>query len=386
MQIRRSSGIYIVSTTAGESVRAFLPDPLPPVLDLQNLLPLLDRANQALGRLDGLTTILPDIQLLLYNYIRKEAVLSSQIEGTQSSFSDLLLFESEDLPGVPVDDVAEVLNYVGAMEHGLRRLKENFPLSLRLLREVHGILLRGGRGENKAPGEFRTSQNWIGGSRPGNALYVPPPPNRLMECLGEFENFLHERSLPLLVRIALLHAQFETIHPFQDGNGRLGRLLITLLLCEQGVLEKPLLYLSLFFKTNRPRYYDLLQRVRTEAAWEEWVRFFLQATEETATQAAETVRELLRLSLDDRAKIQTLGRPAGSALRVHTLLQERPIVELGAAARTLQLSIPTVSTAMRHLIRLGIVEEVTGRRRGRLFAYRKYLAVMNTGTELPPPA
>jgi len=382
----RASGTYTISTTAGESVRAFIPNPLPPVLDLRNLLPLLDQANQALGRLDGLTTVLPDIQLLLYNYIRKEAVLSSQIEGTQSSLSDLLLFESEDLPGVPVDDIAEVLNYVGAMEHGLKRLKEGFPLSLRLLREVHGILLRGGRGENKAPGEFRTSQNWIGGSRPGNALYVPPPPNRLMECLGEFESFLHEQSLPLLIRIALLHAQFETIHPFQDGNGRLGRLLITLLLCEQGVLEKPLLYLSLFFKTNRSRYYDLLQRVRTEAAWEEWVHFFLQATEETATQAAKTVRELLRLSSDDQVKIQALGRPAGSALRVHTLLQERPIVELRAAARNLQLSIPTVSTAMRHLIRLGIVEEVTGRRRGRLFAYRKYLATMNAGTEPLPPA
>ena len=365
-------------------MRAFVPNSLPPNLLLEPLLTRLDRANQAVGRLDGSLLLLPDIQTLLYSYVRREAVLSSQIEGTQSSFSDLLLFESEGVPGAPIDDTAEVLNYTAAMRHGLDRLRGGFPLSLRLLREMHGVLLRGGRGEHKNPGEFRRSQNWIGGTRPGNALFVPPPPHLLMECLHAFEAFLHDVRLPLLVRIALLHAQFETIHPFEDGNGRLGRLLITLLLCEQGALQKPLLYLSLFFKTHRSRYYDLLQGVRTHAAWEPWLAFFLEAVEETAAQAVEMVRKLLELFAEDRLRIGALGRPAGSALRVHGYMQERPILELGAASRALELSIPTVSASVRHLIRLGIVEEVTGRRRGRLFAYRQYLAVMTEGTEPLP--
>src|SRR6266481_5476269 len=271
-------GPYVSTTTAGETVRAFVPPPLPPdpPVDLSGLHQHLDRANQAVGRLDGLTTLLPDTRLFLYLYVRKEALLSSQIEGTKSSFSDLLLFENEAVPGVPIDDVEEVSNYVAAMQHGLRRIKGGFPLSLRLIREIHGILLRGGRGANKTPGEFRRSQNWIGGSRPGNAAFVPPPPERLMECLDHFEHFLHDEKhkLPVLVEAGLIHVQFETIHPFLDGNGRLGRLLITLLLCAKGVLREPLLYLSLYFKTHRQRYYDLLQRVRTEGVWEEWIEFF----------------------------------------------------------------------------------------------------------------
>src|SRR5271154_4249763 len=231
----------------GETVRAFVPPPLPPdpPVDLSGLYQHLDRANQAVGRLDGLTTLLPDTRLLLYSYVRKEAVLSSQIEGTQSSLSDLLLFENKAAPGVPIDDVEEVSNYVAAMQQGLRRIKGGFPLSLRLIREIHRILLRGGRGSNKTPGEFRRSQNWIGGTRPGNAAFVPPPPNRLMECLDPFEKFLHndDESLPLLVKLGLIHVQFETTHPFLDGNGRVGRLLITLLLCEKKALREPLLYL-----------------------------------------------------------------------------------------------------------------------------------------------
>jgi Fic family protein len=279
-------GSYISTTTAGETVRAFVPTPLPPdpPVDLSGLYQQLDRANQALGRLDGLTTLLPDAQLFLYLYVRKEALLSSQIEGTKSSFSDLLLFENEAVPGVPIDDVEEVSNYVAAMQHGLRRIKGGFPLSLRLIREIHGILLRGGRGANKTPGEFRRSQNWIGGSRPGNAAFVPPPPERMMECLDRFEHFLHDEKhkLPVLVEAGLIHVQFETIHPFLDGNGRLGRLLITLLLCAKGTLREPLLYLSLYFKAHRQRYYDLLQRVRVEGVWEEWLGFFLEGTETTA--------------------------------------------------------------------------------------------------------
>ena len=385
MAILRSSGEYVVSSTTGESVRAFVPNPLPPnpPLELTPFFPLLDRANQALGRLDGLSSLLPDTSLFLYIYVRKEAVLSSQIEGTQSSLSDLLLFENEDVPGVPINDVQEVSHYVAAMQHGLDRLHEGFPLSLRLIREIHEVLLRGGRGAEKTPGDFRTSQNWIGGTRPGNAAYVPPPPERLMECLANLELFLHDESvtLPLLVQLGLIHFQFETIHPFLDGNGRLGRLLITLLLCARGALKDPLLYLSLFFKTHRSRYYDLLQKVRTDGAWEEWLEFFLEGTESTARQAADTAVELVRLFAEDRQRIQTLGRSASSALRVHEYMQRKPLINIGAAAETLNLSIPTVAGALKNLTELSIARETTGRQRGRVFAYDRYLQIVTAGTE-----
>jgi Fic family protein len=385
MAVGRQTGTYLVSTTTGESVRAFMPSNLPPQppLGLDPLLPLLDRANQALGRLDGLATLLPNTSLFLYLYVRKEAVLSSQIEGTQSSLSDLLLFENEAVPGVPIDDVGEVSNYVAAMQHGLDRLKAGFPLSLRLIREMHGILLRGGRGADRTPGEFRVSQNWIGGTRSGNARYVPPPPDRLMESLDNLEKFLHDEqlTLPLLVQLGLVHVQFETIHPFLDGNGRLGRLLITLLLCARGALHEPLLYLSLYFKTHRDRYYELLQCVRTEGEWEEWLEFFLEGVEATARQAADTAVELLHLFSEDRVRIQALGRPASSALRLHEFLQKRPLMNIGTAADNLQLSIPTVTAALRHLVRLGIVREMTGKQRGRIFAYQRYLDVVSAGTE-----
>src|SRR4051812_40153977 len=244
---RDRQGTYVTSTVSGETVRAFVPPPLPPPnLQLNGLYRQLEQANQGLGRLNGMTKLIPDIRFLLYLYVRKEALLSSQIEGTQSSFADLLLFESKATPNVPVEDVEEVSNYVAALQHGLRRLKGGFPLSLRLIREIHAILLKGGRGATKMPGEFRRSQNWIGGTRPGNAFYVPPPPERLMECLGEFEKFLHDDKgdLPVLIDAGLMHVQFESIHPFLDGNGRLGRLLITLLLSVKEVLSAPLLYPS----------------------------------------------------------------------------------------------------------------------------------------------
>lgn len=238
-------GRYEIASYSGERVRAFIPPPLPPQppIDIAQFQQLLDRANQSLGRLDGVASILPDTPLFLYMYVRKEAVLSSQIEGTQSSLSDLLLFEAEEAPGVPVDDVREVSNYVAAMDHGLKRLKEGFPLTSRLLREIHAILLERGRGETRDPGEFRRSQNWIGGSRPGNAVYVPPPPQHVIDCMSDLERFLHADTpaIPLLVKAGLAHVQFETIHPFLDGNGRLGRLLITLFLCERKVLRDPLL-------------------------------------------------------------------------------------------------------------------------------------------------
>ena len=378
-------GSYVSTTTAGETVRAFVPPPLPPEppLDLSGLYQNLDRANQALGRLYGLTTLLPDTRLFLYLYVRKEALLSSQIEGTKSSFSDLLLFENEAVPGVPIDDVEEVSNYVAAMQHGLRRIKGGFPLSLRLIREIHAILLRGGRGANKTPGEFRRSQNWIGGSRPGNAAFVPPPPERMMECLDRFEHFLHDEKhkLPVLVEAGLIHVQFETIHPFLDGNGRLGRLLITLLLCAKGVLREPLLYLSLYFKAHRQRYYDLLQRVRTEGVWEEWIEFVLEGTETTARQAADTAVQILHLFEVDRKKIRAMGRKAASSLAVHEYLQAHPLTKIGPAAKDLKLSIPTVTSALETLTKLKIAKESTGKRRDRLFAYPRYLNILSEGTE-----
>jgi Fic family protein len=377
-------GRYVTTTVAGEPVKAFVPPPLPPAdLDLSGLHQHLDRANQALGRLDGLTVLLPDVRFLLYLYVRKEALLSSQIEGTQSSFVDVLLFENKVPTNVPKEDVEEVSNYVAAMQHGLRRLHGGFPLSLRLIREIHAILLRGGRGANRTPGEFRRSQNWIGGSRPGNASFVPPPPAEMMECLDRFERFLHDEKhrLPLLVEAGLVHVQFESIHPFLDGNGRLGRLLITLLLCAKRALKEPLLYLSLYFKTHRSRYYDLLQRVRTDGAWEEWLQFFLEGMAATAQEAAETATRILHLFSTDREKIQKLGRSSSSALRVHEYMQRKPIANIAATAKALKISIPTVTLALNHLVRIGIVEEVTGKRRDRLFTYSGYFNIVSKGTE-----
>ena len=377
-------GRYVTTTVAGEPVKAFVPPPLPPAdLDLSGLHQHLDRANQALGRLDGLTVLLPDVRFLLYLYVRKEALLSSQIEGTQSSFVDVLLFENKVPTTVPKEDVEEVSNYVAALQHGLRRLQRGFPLSLRLIREIHAILLRGERGANRTPGEFRRSQNWIGGSRPGGASFVPPPPAEMIECLDRFERFLHDEKyrLPLLIEAGLLHVQFESIHPFLDGNGRLGRLLITLLLCAKRALKEPLLYLSLYFKTHRSRYYDHLQRVRTEGAWEEWLQFFLEGTAATAQEAAETATRILRLFSTDRQKIQKLGRSSSSGLRVHEYLQRKPIANIAAIAKALKVSIPTVTVALNHLVRIGIVEEVTGKRRDRLFTYSRYFNMVSKGTE-----
>ena len=380
-------GTFIESAVGGEVVRAFMPPPLPPVppIDLVKLVDLLDRATAALGRLDGVTTVLPAPPLFIYMYVQKEAVLSSQIEGTQSSLSDLLLFEADELPHAPIDDVEEVSSYVAALNHGLRRLRsDNFPLSLRLIKEIHGVLLRSGRGSTKQPGEFRQSQNWIGGTRPGNATFVPPPPHLVMQCLDQLERFFHaeHQGIPLLIKAALAHVQFETIHPFLDGNGRLGRLLITFLLCEAGALKEPVLYLSLYFKTHRKRYYELLQSVRETGDWESWIIFFLEGVVETATQATDTARQLLELFEKDRRAISALGRPAASTLRVHELLQKRPLLSVPATTKELGLSKPTVAKAMEHLEKLGIVREITAKQR-RIYAYVRYLDILNQGTEAP---
>jgi len=381
----RRLGEYVETSVGGEKVRAFVPAPLPPVpaLDVSQFLSLYDRARGAVGRLDGVTTILPSTPLFLFMYVRKEALLSSQIEGTQSSLSDLLLFENDEIPQVPIDDVTEVSNYVAAIEHGMERMRGGFPLSLRLLREMHEILLKSGRGASKQPGEFRRSQNWIGGTRPGNALFVPPPPDRLNEALDAFERFLHmdDPSMPPLIRAGLAHVQFETIHPFLDGNGRLGRLLITLMLCDAGALREPILYLSLFFKSRRDDYYRLLQEVRQAGGWEAWMEFFLTGVAEAGEQAAETARELMALFDTDRIAIREHGRVAASVLRVHELLQKRPMLTIQSAAKELKLSVPTVGKSLELMTAAGIVREVTGKQRGRVFAYTKYLALLDEGTE-----
>jgi Fic family protein len=380
-------GHVVSSTVGGETVRAYVPGPLPPIppLDVAALLGKIELANRELGRLDGVATVLPSTNLFIWMYLRKEALLSSQIEGTQSSLSELLLFENDETTFAPIDDVREVSNYVVAMEHGLARLRDGFPLSLRLIREMHEKLLTSGRGASKQPGEFRTSQNWIGGTRPGNAMFVPPPPDRLADCLSDLEKFLHQReTYPVLIRAALVHVQFETIHPFLDGNGRLGRLLITLMLCEDGALIQPTLYLSLYLKTHRQRYYDLLQIVRETGDWEAWVGFFLEGVASTSRQGFETAQKLLAVFEAHEKSIAALGRPAATALRVHTDLKRHPVLSVPAAAKRLGLSQPTIQASIGHLQRLGIVREITGRMRGRNYSYTEYLAILDEGTEPLP--
>jgi len=384
---RSQTGQYVtISTAEGEVCRAFVPNPLPPdpaLLIDAGLQDLMDRALLALGRLDSVSALLPDTSLFLYMYIRKEAVLSSQIEGTQSSLSDFLLFENDEAPGVPLADVQEVSNYVAAMNHGLNRLREGFPLSLRLIREIHGVLLSRGRGSEKDPGEFRRSQNWIGGTRPGNAVYVPPPAERIMECMAALEKFLHGQPVktPVLIKVALAHVQFETIHPFLDGNGRLGRLLITFLLCSEGVLSEPMLYLSLYFKTHRREYYDLLQKVRAEGDWESWLEFFITGAHETAELAVNTAKSLVKMFADDRQKIQAMGKSAGSALRVHHALQQSPVVSTAKISQMTGLSVPSAAASLNILSKLGIARELTGHKRGRVFGYDQYIKILSEGTE-----
>ena len=373
-------GRYVGTAVAGETVRAFVPPPLPPVpqLDLLSLLGPLSQADRAVGRLDGITALVPDTSLFLYTYVRKEAVLSSQIEGTQSTLNDLLRFESDAAAGAPVDDIREVSNYIAAMEHGLARLPE-LPLSLRLIREMHEKLMASGRGMTKQPGAFRTSQNWIGGTRPGNAMFVPPPPQEVMPALHDLEKFLHDDAdrLPPLIKAGLAHVQFETIHPFLDGNGRLGRLLITLYLCERGVLRAPLLYLSLYFKQHRETYYRLLQEVRERGAWEAWLEFFLEGVADTANQAFHTANGIVALFQTDRERIGAEAAAPNSVLRVHELLQTSPYVTAPAARMKSGLALPTVNAALDQLVRLGMVVEVTGKKRGRVYAYRRYLDLLS---------
>lgn len=344
-----------------------------------------DDALLALGRLDAVTDLLPNANLLPYGFVRKEAVLSSMIEGTQSSLADLMLHELGEAPGVPLADVREVSQCVAALGYGLARLREGFPLSMRLLREVHAVLLSHGRGAQHTPGEFRRSQVWIGGTRPGNAMFVPPPAHEVPECLSLLERFLHDDPEPTapLVKAALAHLQFETIHPFLEGNGRVGRLLITLQLCAYGLLREPLLYLSLHFKTHRRRYYELLNAVRDTGDWEAWLDFFAEAVQGSATQATTTAKRLVDLCTADRARIQGLGRAAPSALAVFDVLRHRPIATAASLSATTGLTAATVNKALAHLDTLGVVTERSGRRRDRVFGYARYVEILNEGAALP---
>ena len=384
---RGLTGQYHLTQVAGETIRAFIPHPLPPnpplVFDAQRQ-KLLERATLALGRLDSISLLLPDPDLFLYAYVRREAVLSSQIEGTQSSLAQLLLFELDEAPGVPFDDVVEVSNYVAALTHGLKRLQDGFPLSNRLIREMHAILLQRGRGSEKSPGEFRRSQNWIGGTRPGNAHFVPPPADHVEACMAALERFLHGENnpYPALVKAALAHVQFETIHPFLDGNGRIGRLLIAFILHHDGALSQPLLYLSLFFKQHRSEYYRLLDLVRVEGDWEAWLDFFLEGVEHIANNAVDTAKRLLSLFDDDEQRIRKARGTTSATLQVFSTFCRRPLISVKEVCQKTDLSFPTVNSAIQKLKDIGLLHEITGKRRNRIFAYQAYLDILNEGTEV----
>lgn len=377
-------GRYITSSTVGETYKTYIPPDFPPVppLEMEGLYSLLDQANIVLGRLDGMSTLLPDPSLFLYMYIRKEAVLSSQIEGTQSSLFDLLMFENVEAPGVPLDDVTEVSCYVSALNYGIERLR-TFPLSLRLIREVHSKLMDNARGGHKQPGEFRTSQNWIGGSRPGNARFAPPSPELLMECLDKFEKFLHDDTikLPILIKAALAHVQFETIHPFLDGNGRLGRLLITFMLYVDGLLKEPLLYLSLYFKANREAYYNHLQSVRETGNWEAWITFFLKGVIDTANQATEAAQQIMKLFNIDFEHINNSGQSTTATLLIYNYLKLHPLTNTDKIKKATGLSLPTVLRSLSVLSDLNIIKEITGKPRHKVFAYKEYLNILSQGTD-----
>jgi cell filamentation protein, protein adenylyltransferase len=378
------AGHWVRQQAGPDGFAAFIPAPLPPNPPLEftaELQRLSEAAGRALGRLEGVSKSL-DPDRLLYVYIRKEAVLSSAIEGTQSTLSDLLRYEADGVPGTPLDEVAEVSRYVAALQYGMKRIRSGkLPLSLRLIREMHDVLMKGGRGGTRAPGEFRRTQNWVGGSRPGNARYVPPPPHEMLAALDNLERFLHDQYdfTPPIIKAGLAHAQFETIHPFLDGNGRIGRLLVSLMLVVDGVLSQPFLYLSLYLREHRADYYDALQRIRTHGDWEGWLRFYLIGVEAVATQASDTVTALVTLFDRDRSRIEALGRAAPSTLRVYDVLRRRVVVSITGAAKEAHVTWPTARAALERLEELKVAKESTGGRRDRLYTYGRQLAILNRG-------
>lgn len=374
--------------TQGNGFHTFVPNPLPPDPPVQfdeELHALLSLADRRLGRLDGITQILPNPDLFVSMYVRKEAVLSSQIEGTQASFADVLGAERQLGDDSRREAVGEVFHYVKAMNWGLAEL-ERFPLSLRLLRNIHDKLIRGTRGTNRNPGEFRMSQNWIGpaGCTPGNATFIPPSVPDMEKALGDLELYLHATDrLPALVKIALVHAQFETIHPFLDGNGRMGRLLITFWLCQQEILSKPLLYLSYYFKKNRREYYARLMDVRQTGDWEEWIKFFLRGVAEVADEATSSAKAILKLQRDCAAKLQPLKQVAGYGLRLLDILFEQPFIQRKEIIQLLGISSPTATHVLDAFLQTGMLVDMSpGRIRNKLYVFSDYLAILNRGTEL----
>lgn len=384
---RAQQGKYVVISTVGEKAEAFVPNPLPPTPPIEwteALRAQFDKAHAAIGRLEGVSSFLPT-NMLLYSYVRKEAVLSSMIEGTQSSLSDLLVHEISPLQGVPLDDVTEVSNYVAAVEHGLKRVDEGFPISIRLIKDLHKILLSNSRGNTKLPGEIRNSQNWIGGTRPGNAIFVPPPPHLLVEGLSDLEKFIHEdkQNISTILKAGLVHLQFETLHPFLDGNGRVGRLLIILIMISEGMLRQPLLYISLFLKTHRQRYYELLNNVRKEGDWESWLIFFAEAIEVSATSAVDSAEQLVDRAKADAAIIDKQGRSRINLTKVHKIFMQRPISNSSVLKDATALAPATIQTALKKLCDLNILREITGKKRDRVYAYKAYIDILNEGSELP---
>ena len=386
--MKEPTGRYEIIRTGEEEYRAFVPDPLPPAAELitgTELTAATERAALALGRLDGAAHVLPNTDLLLYSCVRKEAVLSSQIEGTQSTLSDLLSHELGATSAVSLDDIAETSNYVAAVNMAFEQMDSptGLPLCNRLLRDAHAIVLRSGRGAAKLPGEFRTSQNWIGGSRPGTARFVPPPPHLLGDSMSRLESFLHDSTdgFPALVRSGLAHVQFETIHPFLDGNGRVGRMLIVLALHNAGVLRTPQLYVSLHFKRHRHQYYELLDGVRQHGDWEQWLLFFMDAVTVAADDATNAARRLRTTFDADRARFHDLGRLSGSTSHLHDALAARPVLDIATAAELAGFAVTTATHALERLCAMGIAHELTGQRRNRLFAYTEYLDILSEGTE-----
>ncbi|MEW8254059.1 MAG: Fic family protein [Candidatus Thiodiazotropha taylori] len=380
---RGLTGHYTPAIAGGVACSAFVPTPLPPTPPLaidDKLQARINQAMLALGRLDAISTLLPDAHLFLYSYIRKEAVMSSQIEGTQSSLSDLMLYEMEGVPGVPMDDVQEVSCYVTALNLGIQRIREGYPISHRMLTELHRALMTSGRGANRSPGEFRKSQVWIGGHRPDEATFVPPPATELANAWAELERFINDlpAATDPLIKAALSHVQFETIHPFMDGNGRIGRLLIPLILLQANIIHEPLLYLSVFFKKHRQVYYERLNQVRLSGDWESWLLFFVDAVAETANQAVATAQQLNAIRTTDKARLTHLGRQSGSASLVLDALFEHPVASINKLIEQTGLTAATIGKTLEALQQIdSMVKEITGQKRNRVFAYTAYIEILN---------
>ncbi len=370
-----------ITITQRESYKAFIPKalaPKPPLKIDSETIEMLSKADTAIGRLSGISETLPNPNLFVAMYVRKEAVLSSQIEGTEASLEDVLEYESENRPKTLANDVSEVVNYVRAMNYGLKRLNE-LPLSLRLIKEIHAELMEGVRGVGKNPGEFRRTQNWIGpkGCTLKNARFIPPPPHEMARALGDLEKYMHSGlTYPLLMECGLIHFQFETIHPFLDGNGRIGRLLITFFLCFKGILKKPLLYLSHYFKQNRLEYYDRLMAVRDRGDFEAWIKFFLKGVFYVADEACETSHKIVNLQIEDKNRINKLYRKSSKAGILHEKLLDRPIVSIKDIAKMMGVTFPTANDMCAKLVKLNILKEITGKSRSRMFAYKNYLEIL----------